>query len=298
MKNKVNVALAGGLGNQMFQYAAGRTLSLRHNVEQVVDSWSGFVRDYQYRRQYELNSFPIRARIAKPFERIPIWIHRYKHRRNRIRANFFESNWYGNFVTDTNSCYLPEFEEIKLIKNTWLVGYWQSPIYFKSVFTTLQSELMPPKPVESKFIALGQLLQHTDSVALGVRLYEESETPSAHSLGSRMKTVAEIRGAIKRLKGQRPKARFYIFCTHRSPLLNQLDLPIDSMFVTHDVGYIGTPERLWLLSRCRHHIITNSSYYWWGAALSGAVRAGEKQYILASDNFVNQDSLLPTWDSF
>lgn len=295
---KITAYLNGGIGNQMFQYAAARSLALRHGAELVVDDWSGFVRDHQYRRNYELGALPIQARIARPWERLPIWLCRWEHRQRRAKTEFFESRWYGDFVTETQFTYIPQVHQFKPQRPTWLVGYWQSPMYFQDHAATLRAELMPPAPAQPRFLALGEELQRSESVALGVRLYEESTNPGIHAHGGQSKGVDEIRSAVERLRTQQPQVRYYVFCTYRSPLLVQLGLPDDTVFVTGDDGYDGTLGTLWLLTRCRHHIFTNSSYYWWGAWLSGAVRGGEGQRILAADNFINHDGLCVGWERF
>lgn len=295
---KVIAYLNGGLGNQMFQYASARALAQKHNAELVLDNWSGFVRDYQYRRHYELNALPIKARIARPWERIPLWLYRWQHRQGKQPAALIESRWYGRFITEPQFAYLPKVYQVRLDHSTWLVGYWQSPHYFQGYAEQLRSELMPQPPTQQKFLALGAQLRQTESVALGVRLYEESKDPAAHAAGGKVKSVGDIRDAVERMKSKQPNARFFIFCTHRSPLLDQLGLPAGAVSVTHDDGYEGTLERLWLLSQCRHHIMTNSSYYWWGAWLSATVRGHEGQRILAADNFINRDGLCSEWEKF
>ena len=60
--------LMGGLGNQMFQYAAGRALSLRLGVPLKLDlSWFADMRDCTP-RTYMLHAFPIAATSATPEE--------------------------------------------------------------------------------------------------------------------------------------------------------------------------------------------------------------------------------------
>ena len=108
----------------------------------------------------------------------------------------------------------------------------------------------------------------------------------------------DINLAVKRMRSNHPNAKFFIFCTHRSPLIDQLDLPANSVSVTQDDGFNGTIESLWLLSQCRHHILTNSSYYWWGAWLSSATHNSIKQHIIAADNFSNYDILCRDWETF
>lgn len=290
--------LNGGLGNQMFQYATARALALDHQAELFIDPWSGFVRDYQYRRHYELGALPVQAHVAALWQRLPIWLYRLQHRAGRDRAALLEQRWFGKFITETEFAYLPQVNKLPIGRTTWLVGYWQSPCYFEHHAHLLRVELMPPAPRQPRYLEMGEQLRQTESVALGVRLYEESINPSAHAHEGRVKTAAEISAAVARMKTRYPSVRFYVFCTHRSPLLAQLNLSEDTVFVTHDDGYLGTIESLWLLSQCRHHIITNSSYYWWGAWLSAAHWASTDQFILAADNFVNRDAVCDGWETF
>jgi hypothetical protein len=108
-----------------------------------------------------------------------------------------------------------------------------------------------------------------------------------------MKTMADVNAAISRLLALQPNAQFFVFCSHHSPILSELNLPDSTTFVTPDEGYEGTIECLWLLAQCKHHIFTNSSYYWWGAWLSQGVYSAnfQSQYIFAADNFINHDGL-------
>src|SRR5712691_2524903 len=62
--------MKGGLGNQLFCYAAARRLALANNAELVIDDVTGFARDRQYRRQYALDSCHIPVRKATPAERL------------------------------------------------------------------------------------------------------------------------------------------------------------------------------------------------------------------------------------
>lgn len=297
---KLIVFLNGGLGNQMFQYATARALSRRINAELVVDSWSGFVRDTQYLRHYELDGLPICGRVATVCERFPIWLFRAENRLRGHSGALLQRRLYGQFVIETELAYQLAITQVDFESSAYLVGYWQSPMYFQDCAETLRNELMPPSPKEERFLELGQLLINTESVALGIRLYEESTNPGAHAKDGQLKTVTEVNGAISRVRSVRPNANYFVFCTHRSPILDELDLPAMTTFVTHDDGYEGALDRLWLLAQCKHHIFTNSSYYWWGAWLSSAVYAArsESQLILAGDNFINHDGLCSEWERF
>lgn len=297
---KVYVELNGGLGNQMFQYATARAFSLRAGAELVLDSHTGFTLDRQYQRQYELGFLAINARIATFFERLPNWLNRIHNRVFGNRLQLIRSSFYGTFIVENVLKYIPDLAYYSIKKSVWLMGYWQCPKYFQDYSDLLYIELMPRAPNDKNFLDLGKALRETESVALGIRLYEESSDPAAHSLNSQMKTVVEINNVIAKLVSSQPNAIFYVFCTHRFPVLKELNLPESTVFLTHDDGYEGSISRLWLLSQCKHHVFTNSSYYWWGAWLSKKVHKFDNtpQLIFASDNFINTDSLFSEWEKF
>ena len=55
------VKLKGGLGNQMFQYAAGRALAVRAGTDLLLDTK---IYGQTYNREYGLDKFRIHAREA------------------------------------------------------------------------------------------------------------------------------------------------------------------------------------------------------------------------------------------
>ncbi len=295
------VHLTGGLGNQMFQYAMARALALRTGAGLVLDSWSGFVRDAQYRNRYALGGLPIVAEVAGKWERLPVWLYRADVKLRTAALSPVQMRPYGAFLVETGPRYLEESEHFDFRRTAWLVGYWQSPRYFEAVTTTIQSELMPAPPCQRKLLQLGEILRSTESVALGIRLYEESVNPAAHARDGKVKTVHEVNAAVDRVVAKCSGARFFVFCTYRSPVLAELHVPEGTVFVTPDDGYEGAAlETLWLLTQCKHHIFTNSSYYWWGAWLSSGRHSADhgSRYILAADNFINGDGLCDEWERF
>jgi hypothetical protein len=111
---KVYAYLNGGLGNQMFQYATARALTLRTGAELILDTWSGFVRDYQYRRSYELHYLPIQERVATVLGRAPIWLFRAEKLIRSANRNLFQRRIYGNFLVEAETRF---FEEIIHYRN-------------------------------------------------------------------------------------------------------------------------------------------------------------------------------------
>ena len=65
MKRFAVAMIKGGLGNQLFAYAAARAYAIRTRRELLLDHASGYARD-GYGRAYKLNLFPVAAAEAPP----------------------------------------------------------------------------------------------------------------------------------------------------------------------------------------------------------------------------------------
>ena len=63
----VVMKIAGGLGNQLFQYAMGKSLAYRNDSQLILDNLSGFQKD-PYKRRFLLNQFNIKCSYIKPRE--------------------------------------------------------------------------------------------------------------------------------------------------------------------------------------------------------------------------------------
>lgn len=295
----LNVQLSGGLGNQLFQYAIGRTISLDQSTPLALDDWSGFARDKQYHRRFELSRLPIMYLKPSPIAVFSLWAYRAAMSfGQREKLNPIQRKWYGDFYCEPDFIFSPEIMSQKIRRLTWLIGYWQSPLYFQKYNKIILDELSPPCPSDQKFIDIGHMARNCNSVALGLRVYEESNNPGAHARAGKVKSAQEINDAIRRLTERVPNARFFIFCTHRASLLHHLNLPSNSVFVTAEDGFVDSIDCLWLLTQCKHHIFTNSSFYWWGAWLSEAVHPNTEQLIYAADCFINADGLCDHWHRF
>ena len=282
----------------MFQYATGRALAIEKCIDLSIDVWSGFVRDAQYGRDYELSKLSIRANSVTRYEQYVLWLYRLVASISKKHQEFHQRNLFSDFYIEQEFVFHPSLSNANINRLTWLVGYWQTPLYFQKYKDLLQKELMPPIPTQSNFIEMAVRMHRAESVALGIRLYEESASPAAHARNAKLKTVEEVNWAIRRVIELRPQVQFFVFCTHRASIFSELELPTNTVFVTTEDGYIDSVDCMWLLAQCKHHIFTNSSYYWWGAWLSEAIYKKEEQLIFAADNFINTDGLCDYWQRF
>ena len=177
-------------------------------------------------------------------------------------------------------------------------GYWQSPSLFeesKQEILDLFSCFVP----ESIYIReLGRKLRDLETIAIGVRVYEETLTPELNAYNRQVKPITAMNASISHVLEVRPNSRVALFCSHRSPLLSQLSLPPDTIFLTGDDLVPSAQDTLWLMSQCRHHVFLNSSLYWWGAFFSQLNYMIDEQLIFAANNFINQSCYIDGWRKF
>lgn len=298
MATRLTVRLIGGLGNQMFQYAAGRSFAAKFGAEFVLDTKTGFARDFVYKRVFELSSMPIAGRIATGPELLVPWAERLAQKISPSDS-MITHRWFGDVIRepDAESFHGGVFN-LDVRRSALLEGFWQSEQYFTPVADTLRRELKPAVPLDPKWERLAVDLRKDNAVAVGVRLYEEVPGASKEGVGG-VTTLASIQNVAEQIARKVENPRFFVFSIHRSEQLARLKLPGSVTYVTHDDDYEGTHERIWALSQARHHLFSNSSYYWWGAWLSeGRPWNRTGQSIWAADNFLNVDGLPSRWTKF
>jgi hypothetical protein len=297
--NYVYVQLRGGLGNQLFQYAAARSIAIAQNADLVLDTRTGFALDRVYKRKFALGGLSISGQTANLFYIFTFLFLSLITRSERVAYSRKVKIFLGELVYEKT----PKFHDYLITqgvnRNLLLIGYWQSPKYFENHRFLLTRELMPPCPTENHHVMkLAEHIRICDSVAVGIRLYEESSNPADHALSGEITSIEKINKQVQQMRRDRPNAKFFVFCTYNARELHAIDFPEDTHFVTGSNGFSNPMESLWLLSRCKHHIFNNSSFYWWGAWLSHSVHDAKEQLVYASNNFINTDGLCDHWNRF
>lgn len=288
---KVFVRLKGGLGNQMFQYAAGRALALRNNMALVLDTMSGFSRDRVYQRTFSLGSFQCERAYASRFEQLPFWYEQVRSKLIPGTSQVIEERPWGLFVRETHQRYLESITTQNSNRNMFMEGYWQSERYFADYVEFLSREFAPPAPKDDLYLSMARKIEGCNAVAVGVRVFEERPDKGKYVLGSLVPYSFYEYAAIQ-LSRKVNAPSFFVFSTE-DRVRGKFSLPGHVEYLTPSNGYDGEIETLWLISRCAHHILSNSTFYWWAAWL--AERVHTDSLIIASSQFTNSDCIPPRW---
>ncbi len=291
---RVYVRLKGGLGNQLFQYAAGRALALRTRTTLVLDASSGFTRDRLYRRTFSLARLPIRAATGGVLTSLPFWFEHVWMRGSRLTSGIRKRPW-GVLLYEAQPHFFRELLDCPPKRDTWMDGYWQSEEYFADYDPDITLELMPPAPASSTFLGMASLMGACNSVAVGVRIFEDIPGVDK-SGGGGLAPLQFYEAAARELERIAPRPSFFVFCTSGAAVRGRLKLPGEVHYVTPDEGFADPLNTLWLTTRCRHHILSNSSFFWWGAWLSE--RKAQGNVIIACDLFPNRHTIPKRWTRY
>ncbi len=249
------VQLKGGLGNQMFQYAAGRSLSLQYRVPLMLDTASFEPRQAG---MYALNALQIKAGIAAEEDIAPftpsVWRKiLYRIAPLSMRRVYREPHFHFD----------PRFFSAR--PPLYMKGYWQSWRYFQSVEQVIREDFGFREDFSDAIQAKAARLQEHHSVAMHFRRgdYTNPETAAYHGVCG----PDYYKDAAKWMQEQFPDAYFYIFTNDPAWVRGNLPEGIRYEILSGDLSHTQY-EDLFLMSRCRHQIIANSSYSWWAAWLN------------------------------
>jgi hypothetical protein len=295
---KVILEVKGGLGNQMFQYAAARSLALELGADLLIERKLGFLLDWQYRRTFELNKLPTMFSESTFSDSYPFYFDRLLSFAAR-RINIRRVNWKSkSYISKRDFSYIDLSKIDSLEQRHWMSGYFQDPRYFALHEEKILSELSPPIPRENSYLEIAKLAEDFTLIALGIRMFEESASPGAHARNGDNKVIKDYESVLFKLLNSVPNPRVIVFTTKEFEFLESMNLPFDTIFVNADRNFHNAIDILWLLTKCRHHVFNNSTFYWWGATLSQNNFRGTEQQIYCSDNFLNPEIAYSNWKTF
>jgi hypothetical protein len=272
--NTVIVRVKGGLGNQLFCYAAARRLAIVNDADLAIDDVTGFTRDLRYQRKYALGRFHIPARRATPHERMEPFA-RYRRSLAKLIAKHrpFHRRQY---IEQEGEDFDPRLLDLKIRRTVYLDGYWQSEDYFKDVEDVIRRDLQIPPPEDAMNRQMAERIRVCSAVAIHVRWFDRPGSEGAmHNV-----SVGYYRRALTQIKRRISDPHLFVFSDDPGSARILVGLPGDcSTYVNHNRAEENAYADLWLMSQCKHFIIANSTFSWWGAWLAGY----ENKMVLTPD---------------
>lgn len=252
----ITAQLVGGLGNQMFQYAAGRALSLRRGVGLRLDA-SEF-KTYRLHR-YGLNHLAISAEVTN--------VRQPGSTGSRVLDRLRDLAGLGAPALYRENGLRFDPSVLTLQGNTTLAGYWQCERYFSDHADQIRAELTVKTPVAGDNLTCLERICSGVSISVHIRRGDYVSNPAANSVHGTCDIPYYEAAAhhIAERCGKTPV--FYIFSDDPDWVRENFKIPFEMIPVRHnsvDRNY----EDLRLMSACNHHIIANSSFSWWGAWLN------------------------------
>lgn len=269
MKKHVICSVMGGLGNQLFQYAAARTVADQMRTDLILDvTWYQRTHIGSDPRRLLVTGLP-NVRIDDLCRsRVPVGL------RQRVFKHLG-----GQVLVETNDL-AKQRNLAGSSKALWLHGYWQDQTLFIRNQVAIRRDFATRKlhtgPLDSGVIYLSRS-------SLGVHIRRGDYV--ANQTVSEVHQVADLEyflKAIKYVKSRRNIDEIFYFS----------DDPtwVEENLVTSIGGRMsGTGDELTdfvLLSKCKHHIISNSTFSWWAAWLGET----EDQLVVAPRRWFHDES--------
>ncbi len=272
--------LVGGLGNQMFQYAAGLSLSLKNDTQVKIDnSWFATNNSITSPRKYELDCFTLKPVFITP-EQYMTDSNLHTNLGAKLKNLVHKPTTFSNFKEE-GLRYANSFE--KLPDNTVLDGYWQSELYFAEHRAAILEAFGFKKAPVGNNATLAKKIKDSTAVSLHVRRGDyasHAQTNSVHGLMG----LGYYKAAIDYITGQIENVHFFVFSDE--PEWCMENLPIEHAH-TYVSGNTEGCYDMQLMTMCDHHIIANSSFSWWGAWLNPK----ESKRVIAPKQWFNDSSM-------
>ena len=267
--------LLGGLGNQMFQYAAGLALAERRRTVLKLDvSWFREYAEYEAHNRYALSCFNVTEQFAtqEEIDRVRGVALTRTERWSIALARRLRLYRYANrHAAPTNlhralgTAFYPAFFDQP--DNTTLEGMWQSELFFAPIAQLVRlhfSFRYPPQPAVEAMAS--RIRAGGPSAAVHFRRgdYVRNATFS-RELG--VLPLDYYRAAIARLRERHPDVTLYIFSDDIDAIEREFRPPGSHVFVRATEPWHSF-DKIRLMSLCDHAIISNSTFAWWGAWLN------------------------------
>lgn len=270
----IDLKIGGGLGNQLFQYAAARSLALKKGTGLNIDTSFYDHFDQDTPRLYLLELFNVAVASYEPAD--SGYFRTVKLNKFFRQLSFYKRLYFNRYYFEAGMAFYSKFNQLP--DGVWLSGYFESDQYFKDYADIIRREItlkedFPVDPV----------ITSSESVFVHVRRgdYLLTQYKNFHSLCP----LDYYKRAIALMREQVANPKFFIFSDDIVWTKANLDVA-DAVYVS-GTG-LKDYQELITMSRCQHAIIADSTFSWWGAWLiknpNKVVIAPQRWFVSDKDN--------------
>ena len=289
--------ISGRLGNQMFQYAAVRSIYEKSSVKgKLVFNFQkgvldrGFEDELKYFKvlKYD-NNGKYKSNI---FQKILLSIFNFSEKfvtlfclilkKDMEFAKYKYEKKFSNFLSKFGIYFVRQgyvkFNNFNA-KDKFLLGYFDSAKYFDDIRDILLEEFTPKKAPLTKNNNLYNYINSGESVCITIRRGDFVSNPvfkKNHYICTPNYFVNAMKIMKKKVKG----ARFVVFSDDVEWCRENIKFPGEVMF---ESGEDPVWEKLRLMYSCKHFIISNSTFSWWAQYLS----RNDKKVVIAPSRWRN-----------
>jgi hypothetical protein len=263
------INIQGGLGNQMFIYAFAKALSLRNNISFKVDngSFTRYLGQAAYTpRPYELDKvFGIEAELFSEEDRKRLLPDGPLAKAKRLLERKFLPANRQVYIAEGESGFRADLLHVR--HNCYLDGYWQSEGYFSDFAPQIRA-LFTLRQLSAETITWQQQIAAAPMpVSVHIRRGDYVNNPEVARIHNVCGPEYYAR-AIAHLEAKTGAPLSLFFFSDDINWVKE-----NMAFPQHQNHYVQLhdalpAEEMFLMSRCHHNIIANSSFSWWGGWLN------------------------------
>ena len=254
--------IAGGTGNQMFEYAMIRSMAYDLDIDfsmclvfYKVPNFilKKFFWDQQKHDRYSMNHFNIKENFISTFEFSKLLISGKIGHGTSIICEWED---FENFSLKN---------DISADDDILIRGGFMNENYFKHNHELIRNDFEVKIPPSERNKQLIDEISSSNSVALCIRRGDRLNPYS--KLGHGICTLDYFKRAIDIINEKVENPVFYVFSNDAKWVRENIRIDSHVVYVDHN-GVDEDYEDLRLMTHCKHLIISNSTFHWWGAWLN------------------------------
>lgn len=252
------VRITGGLGNQMFQYAAAKYVA--EKTDELIYFDTSFYKSPNHIHEvFRLKDFNLEGVSFGRKRFIPLfythWLFRKIPGIRRYKHSFQLDILQDDFIYS--------IDDLKIENNTFINGLWHTLFFANEVRSQLLKEFTSVNIIDKRFLSIKYDLNTKSTVSLHVRRNDFVNHQRAKSISGALETDYYSR-AMNYFCSSYPDCLFLVFSDdigwckenfvgNHFLFVDPFDNPIYDML---------------LMASCCHNIMANSTFSWWGAWLN------------------------------